>query len=858
MRDSAHKAVAIVGVGAMLPDAPNAQSFWENIKAGRYSISEVGHDRWDPDEYYDPDPKAPDKTYSKIGGWCREWEWNPLAWKLPIPPKVGDAMDLTQKWAILCAREALADFGYPERHLDPERTAVILGNAMGGDMHLLSAARILFPEFSAELEQVPEFAGLATDVRESIVAGMREGVQRRLPDITEDTMPGELANIVAGRVASLFDFRGPNYIADAACASTMAAMQAAVEGLEDHDYDTVLTGGVDANMAPSIFVKFCKIGALSASGTRPYADGADGFVMGEGGAFFVLKRLEDAERDGDKIYAVVRGLGGSSDGRGKGITAPNPVGQRLAVQRAWQSAGLRPMPGDLIEGHGTSTRVGDVAEVESLAAAFADYQLPAGSIHLGSVKSNIGHLKGAAGAAGILKATYALQDKKLPPSIKFDRPNPNIDFERTPFRVNTELRDWPANGNGVRRCGVSAFGFGGTNFHAVLEEYVPGRIESERATRSYAVGGLDAEPRKPHRGALVLGAADDATLKNRLMEARDEAAAGRAPQPQAPLEEDLRSPVRVAVDYGDAEELAGKLDMAIKALEADDAGRWKALRAKGVHVGRGSAPKVAFLFTGQGSQYVNMLRNLMEVEPIIGRAYEQADAVMEPLLGRKLSDYIFVDASDEEVVTAATDALKQTEITQPAVLATETGLARVLESYGIVPDMVMGHSLGEYGALVAAGAMSFEDGLRAVSARGGAMTQAAGEDNGLMAAAWGPIDEIQKILDSVDGYVVVANINSTREAVIGGATDAVIARHGCDPGCRVYRDPAHREPCVSHRDRCVGRRQPRRHPAQSRSQITRDSHHCQHHGVSSTPRAPAFAIRWSRFSRARSPHRSSS
>jgi len=774
MKDPANRAVAIVGMGAVLPDAPNAPAFWENVKNGRYSVSEVSPERWDPNDYYDPDPKAPDKSYTKIGGWVREWEWDPIAWRMPIPPRVGEGMDLTQKWAILCAREALADYGYPGRKLDPERTAVILGNAMGGDMHLYSAARILFPEFRDELDKAPTFADLPEKVRAAIVEETKNGVMRRLPPINEDTMPGELANIVAGRVASLFDFRGPNYIADAACASTMAAVSSAIEGLTDHDFDAVVTGGVDANMAPSIFVKFCKIGALSATGSRPYAEGADGFVMGEGGACFIMKRLEDAERDGDRIYAVIRSVGGSSDGRGKGITAPNPVGQRLAVERAWYNAGLTPRPGDLIEGHGTSTRVGDVAEVESMTAAFTSFNLPAQSVALGSVKSNIGHLKGAAGAAGMLKTAYALHHKMLPPSINFEKPNPNIEFERSPFRVNTSLREWDTDG--VRRAGISAFGFGGTNFHVVMEEYVPGRLQSERREKSRASRvhpETAVAPKLPPRGALVVGARTDAQLLDRVRAIRERAEAGEAPPVAAPLESDLRAPVRVAIDYGNAEELAGKASMAIKALEENDPGRWKALRAKGVHMGRGPAPKVAFLFTGQGSQYVNMLRDLRDVEPIVTETYDEADRVMEPLLGKKLTDYIFVDDSDEKVVAEATDALKQTEITQPAVLATETALARVLESYGVKPDMVMGHSLGEYGALVAAGALEFPGGLRAVSARGGAMTQAAGDDNGLMAAAWGPIEEIEKILEKVDGYVVVANINSTKEAVIGGATEAV-------------------------------------------------------------------------------------
>ncbi|MGD8414254.1 MAG: beta-ketoacyl synthase N-terminal-like domain-containing protein, partial [Candidatus Latescibacterota bacterium] len=712
----------------------------------------------------------------------KDYDWNPLAWKLPIPPKVSEVMDRTQKWGVMAAREALADYGYPERGIDQERTAVILGNAMGGDQHLFTAARALFPEIADSMDHAPSFASLPADVRKAIIEETRAGVQSRLPDINEDTMPGELANIVAGRIAALFNFRGPNYTADAACASAMAAISAAVEGLEKKDFDAVLTGGVDANMAPSIFVKFCKIGALSATGSRPYAEGADGFVMGEGAAVFIMKRLEDAERDGDKIYAVLRGIGGSSDGKGKGITAPNPVGQKLAVQRGWENAGLVPQRGLLIEGHGTSTAVGDIAELQSLQEAFKDYDLPVRSIDVGSVKSNIGHLKGGAGSAGVLKAAYALHEKVLPPSINFHKPNPGVDWSQAPFAVNTELREWEPVADGVRRAAVSAFGFGGTNFHVVLEEHIPGRLQREKKTRmsvpetfppAARTAGASAPLKMPLRGALVIGDDDEAAIARRLEAVKRDADAGIAPPVSAPFESDLRAPVRLAIDYGDAAELSDKASQALTALAENEPGRWKALRAKGIHIGRGQPPKVAFLFTGQGSQYVNMLRGLMDVEPIIVDAYAEADRVMMPHLGKKLSDYIFVDDTDEQLVEEASEALKQTEITQPAVLATETALARMLGSYGIQPDMVMGHSLGEYGALVAAGAMPFADGLYAVSARGGAMTRASKGDNGQMAAAWGPIDEIQKILDTVDGYVVVANINSRKEAVIGGASDAV-------------------------------------------------------------------------------------
>ena len=489
MENTAYRAIAIVGVGAVLPDAPNVGAFWENVKKGRYSISEVAPDRWDPALYYDPDPSAPDKTYSKIGGWVREYAWDPVKWRLAIPPRVVDAMDDGQKWAVACTREALEDYGYPERPLNLDRTAVILGNAMAGEKHYLTTLRIAFPEYARELAESASFVALPEAMRRDITRELHQRIAKLLPEVTEDSMPGELANCIAGRVANLFNFHGPNFTADAACASAMAAISSAVEGLVENNYDFVVTGGIDHNMGASTFVKFCKIGALSATGTRPYAEGADGFVMGEGTAIFLLKRLADAERDGDKIYAVLRGIGGSSDGKGKGITAPNPVGQKLCLERAWQNAGLSPATATLIEGHGTSTSVGDLVEAQSMADVLSGFHLPSGSVALGSVKSNFGHLKGAAGAAGLLKTTLALRDKVMPPSLHCEHPNPHIDFAHSPLQVNTELKPWTAVADGVRRAGVSAFGFGGTNFHVVLEEYIPHRLTGN-GKRSVAVSDI--------------------------------------------------------------------------------------------------------------------------------------------------------------------------------------------------------------------------------------------------------------------------------------------------------------------------------------------------------------------------------
>ncbi|HSD76495.1 MAG TPA: beta-ketoacyl synthase N-terminal-like domain-containing protein, partial [Solirubrobacteraceae bacterium] len=786
MTTPAEHAVAIVGVGAILPDAPDAAAFWRNVTGGRYSISEVDAERWDPSLYYDPDPKAPDRTYSKIGGWVRDYEWEPLAWHLPVPPKVSDAIDAAQQWAVACTRMALRDAGWPERPLDLERTAVVLGNAMAGEHHYLTALRLAFPEIARELDSSPSFATLPEAQREAIAGELHANMDGLLPAVTEDTMPGELGNCLAGRIANLFNMRGPNFVVDAACASAMAAMDASIEGLVEGEFDAVVTGGIDRNMGAATFIKFCAIGALSGSGTRPYDEGADGFVMGEGAALFVLKRLADAERDGDRVYAVVRGIAGSSDGKGKGITAPNPIGQRLAVQRAWAKSGLTPDACSLIEGHGTSTRVGDAVELESLGEAFGGAGLQPGSIALGSVKSNIGHLKGAAGAAGLLKATLALHHKVLPPSLHFDRPNPNLDWSASPFTVNTELRDWTPHDGEPRVAGVSAFGFGGTNFHAVLEEHVPGRFSTnghasisvpatagtpnDRSAAAPPAGASSVKP--PLRGALVVGAADDSALAERL---RAALAAPPPATPTAPDPADVAAPVRVAIDFADADDRAAKGALALKALEGGNPAAWKALRARGIFHGAGPARKIAFLYTGQGSQYANMLGELRRTEPIVAETFAEADRIMRPLLdGRALSDVIFVDPADADAVAVAEAELRRTEITQPAVLAVDMALTRLLAAYGITPDFVMGHSLGEYGALVAAGVLSFGDALEAVSARGSEMASLKLDDPGAMAAISAPREEVDEIVAQTDGYVVLANVNSDHQVVLGGATEPVL------------------------------------------------------------------------------------
>ena len=771
-------AIAIVGVGAILPDAPSVQTFWKNIQAARYSITEVAADRWNPDLFYNPDPSAPDKTYSKIGGWVRGFTFEPARMGIAIPPRIQEQIDEAQQWAISACYQALNDYGYPSRSLDPDRVAVILGNAMAGEKHYLSTIRIHLPEYIQSLSASPAFKNLPEDVQSALIQGLTSGVQSMVPPITEDTMPGELSNIIAGRVANVFNFTGPNFVTDAACASSLAALQSAVDGLRFGQFDAVLTGGVDRNMGVESFVKFSKIGALSPDGSRPYAEGANGFVMGEGAAIFLLKRLVDAERDGDKIYAVIRAIGGSSDGKGKGITAPNPLGQQRAIQRAWKNAAVSPSSVGLIEGHGTSTPVGDLAEVNSLTAIFGQFGLKPGSVALGSVKSNFGHLKSSAGAAGLLKTALALYDHVLPSSVNFNQPNSKIDFLQSPFYVNTQTHAWEVASGEVRRAGVSAFGFGGTNFHVVMEEYLPGVLTKESAVFPGVDLQVAAQPYpeylKPYRGLLFLGAQSASKLSESLARILHQAKLGHLPENACPTPAQLSQPERLVIDYEDLKEFIARVEKALKALETDAPAGWQALGVQGIYRGSGRPGKVAFLFPGQGSQYVNMLRDLRKVEPLVAETFREADAIMTPILGRSLSSFIFVDGNDDAIAQAELK-LRHTDITQPALLAVHVSLLRVLGKFGFKPDMVIGHSLGEYAALVASGVLNLTEALQVVSARGQEMNKVAADDNGCMAAVSAPLAEVERILKTIEGYIVIANINSPVQCVIGGLTRSVEA-----------------------------------------------------------------------------------
>jgi phosphopantetheine--protein transferase-like protein len=809
MSDPFDTAIAVIGLGARVPGADSAGTFFRNVLQGVYSITDVPVERWDPAIFYDPDPAAPDRTYSRIGGFLSDFSPPLRTWR--IPPSVARSLDPTQILALDVTHQALADAGLLERELDRSRCAVILGNSMGGDQRDHSNSRLSFALFAHALRDAEGLRGLGAAAREALIAELGQRVLGHVQPISEDTMAGELSNVVAGRVAAAYRLTGPSYTVDAACAASLAAVSAAVRSLRARECDLALTGGVDRNMGASAYVKFCKTHALSATRSAPFDASADGFVMGEGAGVLVLKRLADAERDGDRVRAVIRGVGASSDGGGRGITAPNPDGQVEALRRAYADAGVDPQTLGLIEAHGTATPVGDAAEVETLCRILGPRAPGAEPVAVGSVKSNLGHLKSAAGAASLVKTVLALESRRLPPSVNFTEPSPALRRPDLPFRIQTRDEPWAPRDGGPRRAGVSAFGFGGTNFHVVLEEHGHLGTGRTRVTVSSPSGktlttpqdttmsnvpspvspiSVDPAPPQalrtvalPEVALLRLGAPDRDALLQALEGLSGRLAGG---EPFAALAAAYGQPIhaqplRAALVAGSIAELGERLDLLREYLVTGKGGL--RLAGAGIHVGQGPASRTAFLFPGQGSQYVGMLGDLRDALPEVSAAYAEADGVMADLLDRPLSAFILgaegasLAGAPGAGVDAAARALQQTTVTQPAMLAADLALLRVLDALGVRPDEVAGHSLGEYAAAVAAGVIPFHHALRVVAARGREMSGAvpAGADPGKMAVLAAPADAVARLLETVPGYVVAANKNSPGQTVIAGESPAVEA-----------------------------------------------------------------------------------
>jgi acyl transferase domain-containing protein/NAD(P)H-dependent flavin oxidoreductase YrpB (nitropropane dioxygenase family)/NAD(P)-dependent dehydrogenase (short-subunit alcohol dehydrogenase family) len=743
--------IAIIGVSTLLPKAPNARQFWENILGKVDAITEIPEYRFDWKQYYDPDPTKPDKIYSKWGGFVDDVPFDPM--RYGMPPQALSSIEPMQLLTLEAVRAAIEDAGYANRPFLRSRTSVVLG--AGGGLADLG-------------QQYGMRSGLLalTEDPDTIPSELWD----RFPAWTEDSFAGLLLNVAAGRVANRFDLGGVNFTVDAACASSLAAIYCAVRELESGSSDMVIAGGVDTVQNPFGYLCFSKTKALSPRGRcRPFDADADGIVISEGIVILILKRLADAERDGDRIYSVIKSLAGSSDGREKGLTAPRPKGQEVALRRAYELAGLSPQSVGLIEAHGTGTVAGDLAEVEALKNAFAG--APLQSCAIGSVKSMVGHTKCAAGAAGLVKAATALFEKVLPPTLNVLNPNPKIDFPHSPFFINTEARPWIARVDGQpRRAGVSAFGFGGTNFHAVLEEY----RDDPMAGRRFPVA------RTWPSELLVWSSDSPDALRTRLSALLLALEQGAKP-PLVDLacatwhEYQKEKATCLAVIATSLSDLRSKLKIVVSKWpdsgDSDTGNRFSAMGGIYLRLHPPQPGKIAFVFPGQGSQQVDMLAELAVYFPEVREAFEEADRLLLEDIPQGISSCIFPPSQfTEQERTQCQQRLSQTENTQPAMAAACTAMLRLLQSLGLRPDILAGHSYGEYTALAAAGVLSLSSFYKLSAARGKCMAEASVP--GTMLAVLECAERIERIIGDLEG-IWVANINSPRQTILSGTKEAV-------------------------------------------------------------------------------------
>ncbi len=746
--------VAIVGMGCRFPQAADLGAYWRNIRDARVCFSEVPAERWNHVLFYDPSPRAIDKTYARKVGFVDDVR-SFAALHYGLAPLRVAVMDPQHRLLLDAVRVALEDAGRGERTLAGTRTGVFVGASVSEYKDLvtsrLRARAMLDGQFGRAPRLPPEFADA----------------------IVEDVIPlrafsiaGNLLNMAAATVAQTFDLRGPAFTIDAACSSSLVAAYDAVLYLRAGVCDVAVAGGVYLNLTPDNLVGFSRIGAISPSDAcRPFDDRADGFVLGEGAGAVVMKRLEDAQRDGDRIYAVIRGAGINNDGRGEGPMTPRPEGQLDAIERAHAEVEFSPDAIGFVEAHGTATAVGDATEVGALRRYFEGHARGPIDCALSSVKANIGHTMSAAGVAGLIKAALVLEQATIPAQAGFARPHDKLGLGGSGFHVPTATAPFPARPGQPRRAAVSSFGFGGTNCHLVLEEApprravhtVPNAAVVAPAPEAFFVSAPTPELLDAHLGAIQ-GAIDLAVP---------------LPDLARTLATRARDLARVGFIARTHDELRQKLGAAREAVRggAVPPGLWFAV-APVPEADR----RIAFVFPGQGAQAIGMAKALYDRFPAFRARLDALAGALDDLLDRPLLTYLYPsrEGGAPEGEAAALRALTATEICQPAMAALGLAVAGFAEELGVVPSVVAGHSLGEFAALGASGVISARDTVRLVAQRGRLMSTLPLVDRGAMAAVQADRAFVEARIAGTS-EVVVANVNHPKQTVISGATDAVLA-----------------------------------------------------------------------------------
>jgi len=708
---AASEPIAIIGLGCRVPGASSPAEFWRLLERGGDAITEVPRDRWDVDAYFDPDQDAPGKISTRFGGFVGAVDRFDAQF-FGITPREAASMDPQQRLLLEVAWEALEDAGQAPDRLAGSPTGVFVGVCSADYFHQL---------VRGEATQLD--AHMAT---------------------------GSAYSVAAGRLSYLLGLRGPNMAVDTSCSSSLVAVHLACQSLHKRECRMALAGGVNLILSPETTIILSRARAMAPDGRCKAFDArADGFVRAEGAGLVVLKRLADAQADGDEVLAVIRGSAINHDGRSNGLTAPSGAAQEEVIRRALADAQASPADIAYVEAHGTGTALGDPIELRALGAALGAGRAAGRPLIVGSVKTNIGHLESAAGVAGLIKVVLALRHGQIPMQLHFETPNPHIPWADLAITIASRARPWPA---GRRIAGVSSFGFSGTNAHVV--------VEATPAIDAHVTGPDAARP-EGQAYLLPLSARSETALR-----ALAERWAASLERSAVPLAEQCATASigraalehRLAVTAASADEARGSL----RAF-AQGAATPRVLTGRAT---KGRTPEVAFLFTGQGAQYSGMGRVLHDGQPAFRAAIDRCDAALRGVWEPRLTDVLFEPSR--------ASSLDDTAYTQVALFAIEWALAELWRSWGVSPSIVLGHSVGEYAAACVAGALEVEDAIRIVATRGRLMGELPG--GGVMVAVSAGEARVRDALRAAETRVVgIAGVNGPESVVIAGESNGVAA-----------------------------------------------------------------------------------